>query len=276
MAVYAVGDLQGCFRQFRQLLEQLDFSPSRDRLWLAGDLVGRGPDALATLRYVMALDGAAQCVLGNHDLNLLAVAEGRAPLKPKDRLDLLLAAPDRDRLLQWLRRQALLIHDESLGFTMVHAGLAPQWDLATARRCANEVESALQSADYPEVLSHLYGNRPDRWSESLRGWERLRFITNFLTRVRFCTRDGRMDLKVKAQPGTQPEHLLPWFALPERATRNERIIFGHWSTLGVYRGHGVLGLDSGCVWGGHLSAARIDMQEPKLQHIDCPQHLAPG
>jgi bis(5'-nucleosyl)-tetraphosphatase (symmetrical) len=260
MATYAIGDIQGCCDEFEALLAQLRFDPARDRLWLTGDLVNRGPRSLDVLRRVKRLGPAAITVLGNHDLHLLAVA--LAPnerVKPQDTLGPILAAPDREELLKWLRLQPLLHHDATLGYTMIHAGLPPQWDLATAQSCAHELEHALRDdARCIELFTHMYGDRPTRWSEDLRGVDRLRFITNCLTRLRFCRTDGTLELKFKGEIDSAPQGVLPWFRVPQRKSRELRIVCGHWSALGYHDGDGVLSIDTGCVWGEKLCAIRLD------------------
>ncbi|MGQ0657085.1 MAG: symmetrical bis(5'-nucleosyl)-tetraphosphatase [Chromatiales bacterium] len=262
MATYAIGDVQGCYRELRELLDHIRFDPGRDRLWLVGDLVNRGPDSLSVLRFVHELGPVAVSILGNHDLHLLACAWGDRRLRGQDTLEPILAAPDREPLLHWLCQRPLWHHDAVPGVAMVHAGLPPQWTVAAAQRHAQEVESVLRSDGRAEFLRHMYGDEPDCWSDDLNGWARLRFITNCLTRMRFCSRNGRLDLKQKGPPGTQPGKLLPWFAVPGRASRDTRILFGHWATLPVAspdtRSHNVVGLDTGCVWGGRLSALRLD------------------
>lgn len=275
MAVYAVGDLQGCLGSFLALLERIDFDPALDRLWLAGDLVSRGPRSLETLRQVRGLGDAAVVVLGNHDLNLLAVAQGLRDHNPKDRLAPILEAPDRDELLEWLRHRPLLHHDPALGYTMVHAGFAPQWDLDLARSCAREVEEILRGPDHRELLRRMYGNHPDHWDPGLAGWDRLRFSINCFTRLRYVDEAGRIDLEAKGPPRSQPPGLHPWFQAPGRRSRATPIVFGHWSALGVYLGDNVFGLDSGCVWGGHLSALRLDRKEPVVQ-VSCAPMTAAG
>lgn len=274
MAVYAIGDLQGCLEPFLALLERIEFDPAVDRLWLAGDLVSRGPRSLETLRTVRDLGDAAVAVLGNHDLNLLAVAEGLRDANPKDRLEALLRAPDRDELLTWLRQRPLLHHDAALGYALVHAGFAPQWDLALARTLAGEVEQVLHGPDYRELLRHMYGSEPDRWDPAHDGWDRLRFTINCCTRLRYVDESGRLDLKAKGAPRSQPPGLHPWFQAPGRRSRDVPIVFGHWSALGIYLGDNVYGLDSGCVWGGHLSALRLDRKEPVV-FVSCPQAVVP-
>ncbi len=258
MAVYAIGDLQGCYDPLRRLLDRLRFEPAHDRLYFVGDLVNRGPQSLETLRFIRGLGTAAHSVLGNHDIHLLALAAGVGKPKASDTLDAVLKAGDRDELLDWLRRCPLLIHDEALDCVIVHAGLAPPWDLATAKRCAAEVQSALQADDPHELFSQLYGNQPDRWSEQLRDMARLRFSINALTRMRYCYRDGRLDFRAKGRPGTQPAELVPWFEVPGRANRDVNIVFGHWSTLGEVHVPGIHGIDTGCVWGQCLSALALD------------------
>ncbi len=275
MAVYAIGDIQGCLAPLQELLDRLDFRPERDRLWFTGDLVNRGPQSAAVLRLVMSFGEAAVSVLGNHDLHLLAVAEGFGPELDKDTLDDVLDAPDRDALLHWLRHRPLLHHDPALGYTLTHAGLPPQWDLATARQCAQEVESVLRGAHYRDFLRQMYGNQPDRWDPALRGMERLRFITNAFTRLRYCDSQGRLDLAHKGKPGTQPAGLMPWYQVPGRKNRDLRILFGHWSTLGLSDYPGVYALDTGCLWGGKLSAMRLDGEQEIIQ-IDCPATRRPG
>lgn len=271
MAVYAIGDVQGCDQEFVQLLEQLDFSPSRDTLWLVGDLVNRGPRSLEVLRRVQALGDAAICVLGNHDLHLLAlVLSPTEPVKSKDTLQQVLAAPDRDPLIHWLRHRPMLHHDASLGYTMVHAGLPPQWDLPLAQACARELEAALRDERAGrDLFAHMYGNQPDRWSDDLQGNDRLRFITNCLTRLRYCRSDGGIDLKFKGQPKDAPEELVPWFRVPDRRSRNARIVCGHWSALGYYDGDGVLAIDTGCVWGQKLCAVQLDRPSPAPVFVPC-------
>jgi bis(5'-nucleosyl)-tetraphosphatase (symmetrical) len=266
MAVYAIGDIQGCDDEFAQLLATIDFSPSRDTLWLVGDLVNRGPRSLEVLQRVKALGSAAITVLGNHDLHLLALAlSPQEPVKAKDTLQQVLGAPDRDELIEWLRHQSMLHHDAKLGYTMVHAGLPPQWDLATAQACARELEAALRDKRRSrELFTHMYGDKPDRWSDDLRGTDRLRFITNCFTRLRYCHADGRLELKFKGEVKDAPKDLQPWFKIPDRRSRDTRIIFGHWSALGYHDADGVLGIDTGCVWGEKLCAVRLDQSAPPV------------
>lgn len=274
MAVYAIGDLQGCLGPLERLLETIRFEPATDRLWFVGDLVNRGPDSLAVLRFVRALGERAVCVLGNHDLHLLAVAAGSTRLKPRDTLQPILSAPDRDELLAWLRHVPLLHHDASTNTVLVHAGLLPAWDVTLACQLASEVESRLRGEEGPALLRHMYGNEPNRWDPALRGWERLRLILNGMTRTRFCDASGQLDLHHKGAPGTQPAHLLPWYAVPGRRSSGSRVVFGHWSTLGAGRFQGVLALDSGCIWGGALTAVRLE--DEAFFRTPCPEYAHPG
>ena len=262
MATYAIGDLQGCQREFEDLLGVIGFRPQADRLWMVGDLVNRGPQSAAVLRTVMALGDRVITVLGNHDLHLLACAcVPSVRPRRRDTLDEILLAPDREHMLAWLRRQPLLHHDPTLGYTMVHAGLPPQWDVAYAQARAREVETVLRGDDYRDFLANMYGDEPARWDTGLEGYARLRFITNSLTRIRYCTADGAIDLQDKGEPGAD-SLLVPWFAVPARASQRARIIFGHWSTLRLPRSEwlqaGVFPLDTGAVWGGALTAMRLE------------------
>ncbi len=261
MAVYAIGDIQGCYDPLRRLLDLLRFDPTSDQLWLVGDLINRGPHSLEVLRLVHGLGERAIVVLGNHDLTLLAVAAGQVKLKRKDTFHSILDAPDHDELLDWLRFCPLLHHDPALGFTMVHAGLPPQWDLALAQRCAAEVEAALRGPGYGEFLGRMFGVEPRRWREDLTGYDRLRFSVNALTRMRFCTVDGTLSFAEKGSLGSQKPELLPWFAVPGRRNADLNIVFGHWAALGYYRAPGLYALDSGCVWGNRLTAIQLDASD---------------
>ena len=263
MATYAIGDLQGCVEELTELLHRIRFNARRDRLWFVGDLVNRGPDSLGVLRFVAGLGDAAITVLGNHDLHLLAVACGMTRPRRKDTLDDILRAPDRHRLLEWLRRRPLLHRDRRLGFAMVHAGLPPQWTLTEAAARAAEVESTLASRRMPALLASMYGNQPEQWNRKLRGDERLRFIINCFTRLRYCAEDGRAAWEEKGPPGTQPAPFKPWYAVQSRKSRRTRILFGHWSTVQLgsrqnFRAANVIPLDRGCVWGGALIALRLE------------------
>ena len=258
MGVYAIGDVQGCADALYALLDLIGFSPEQDELWFTGDLVNRGPASAEVLRFVMGLGRRAHVVLGNHDLHLLAVAGGKGRSHPQDTLQDVLGAPDRAQLLAWLRTRPLLHHDAGLDYTLVHAGLLPCWNLSQAVMLAEEAAEAIRESAEGAFFEHMYGNVPDRWSENLRGWERLRVVINAMTRLRYCDGTGRMDMQHKGPPGTQPDGLVPWFQVAGRASRRLRIVFGHWSALGLWQGDGVIGLDSGCLWGGRLSAARLD------------------
>lgn len=256
MATYAIGDVQGCFQALQGLLEQIAFNPKRDRLWLVGDLVNRGPDSLAVLRFVKGLGNTAVCVLGNHDLHLIAVAEGHAVLRRDDTLDETLNAPDCAALVAWLRQRPLM-HAEG-GCAMVHAGLLPSWTVTQAQELAHEVENALRAPHYASVLARMYGNEPDRWNNRLTGYARLRVIVNAMTRMRVCTREGVMLLRYKGDSAMLPAGVLPWFAVPGRASSTTPLIFGHWSALGLVLEPNVIGLDTGCLWGRKLSALRLE------------------
>lgn len=275
MACYAIGDLQGCYRELKALLLELDYQPSRDLLWFTGDLVNRGPESLETLRFVAGLGDRAITVLGNHDLHLLAAAHDPRNIRRKDTLHAILDAPDRDELLDWLRHRPLLHHDSDYGYTMVHAGLAPQWDLATATECAREVETVLSGPDTGTYFDHMYGDQPDVWHADLTGWDRLRFITNCFTRLRYCDANGRLALQYKGSPGSQPEGFYPWFEVDGRRSRDDNIVFGHWSTLGERTGRGIFPLDTGCLWGGKLTALRLD-GTPRWYRLPCPGARKPG
>jgi bis(5'-nucleosyl)-tetraphosphatase (symmetrical) len=272
VATYAIGDVQGCLEPLRRLLHAFGFDRARDRLWFVGDLVNRGPDSLATMRLVKDLGGCAVTVLGNHDFHLLAVAAGTAKTHRSDTLDEVLAAPDREELLAWLRQQPMLhVQGE---WAMVHAGLLPQWSIAQAGILAREVEAALRGANWREFLAKLYGNAPDSWSEGLRGADRLRVIVNAMARMRFCTAEGKIEFNTKGETAKAPPGFFRWFDAPGRVSRDHTIIFGHWSTLGLTLRPDLIALDSGCVWGGSLSAVRLE--DRKLFQIPCEQYQAPG
>ncbi len=278
MAVYAVGDIQGCYDELRRALDAIGFDPAHDRLWFVGDLVNRGPRSLEVLRFVSGLGEAAVCVLGNHDLHLLAIASGNDSRAPQDSLDAVLDAPDRDALLHWLRHRPLMHHDPALNFALLHAGLPPQWDIEEAGRHAREVEAVLRDeTGHRAFFADMYGNKPKRWRPELSGMGRLRFITNCFTRLRFCTRKGKLKLKDKGPPGTQSSpKAMPWFEVPGRASADTRIVFGHWSTLGYVACHNVWAIDTGCLWGGRLSLLRIDRPQPELFQLPCPRAQDPA
>lgn len=278
MSLYLIGDLQGCDEPLGRLLAEIDFSPSRDTLYLLGDLVNRGPDSLAALRRLHALGDAAQCLLGNHDLHSLAVWQGVRQQGKSDTLNELLAAPDCDALMDWLRHRAMAIQKH--GWLMVHAGVLPQWTALQTMALAREVEYALQSPDFKNFLSTVFGNQPSQWHNSLEGVERLRVVVNALTRLRFCTPAGEMEFSVKGGQADAPPGHARWFEVPGRATLNLPIAFGHWSTLnaGQSMHHNTLALDTGCVWGGCLTAAKLGKSagEFELIQLKCEQAQKPG
>ncbi|RJG12276.1 symmetrical bis(5'-nucleosyl)-tetraphosphatase [Pseudomonas cavernicola] len=272
MTVYAVGDLQGCLEPLQCLLHRVAFDPAKDRLWLVGDLVNRGPQSLETLRFLYAMRGSLVCVLGNHDLHLLAVAHNIERLKKADTLREILEAPDRDDLLDWLRRQKLLHYDAERDITLVHAGIPPQWTLKKALKCAAEVEEALlDDARLPLFLDGMYGNEPTKWDKDLKGVTRLRVITNYFTRMRFCKADGTLDLKSKEGLDSAPPGYAPWFSYSERKTRGQKLIFGHWAALeGQCHEPGLFALDTGCVWGGAMTLLNVDSGE--RHRCDCTEN----
>ncbi|MBI5659774.1 MAG: symmetrical bis(5'-nucleosyl)-tetraphosphatase [Nitrosomonadales bacterium] len=270
MATYAVGDIQGCYIEFRQLLEQMRFDPAQDRLWLVGDLVNRGPGSLEVLRLARSLGDSAITVLGNHDLHLLAVAEGAAEPGRSDTLDEVLNAPDRDELLAWLRAQRMLYAEDK--HVLVHAGLLPGWSVAKAQQLAREVETALHGPQYRKFLAHMYGNHPDHWDDGLAGYKRLRVITNAFTRMRICTLQGGMEFKFKGEAQNVPAGYLPWFDVPGRASADAVVIFGHWSALGLKVDRRIIALDTGCLWGGPLTAIRLE--DRKLFQVSCNNPVA--
>ncbi len=257
MADYVIGDLQGCLGALKALLKHIGYVDGHDRLWFTGDLVNRGPDSLETLRFLQTLT-APITVLGNHDLHLLGVACGHRRVAQDDTLEAILSAPDRDQLLGWLRKQPLLYYDAGKRVVMVHAGLPAQWDVPQALDLAAELETALRGPQFCLAMAQLYGPKPDLWSEDLRGGERLRFIANALTRIRYCDQEGRLDMRDKGPLGTQGPGLIPWFQVAKRRSRDTRIVFGHWSSLGAQCFENVVCLDSGCLWGGTLTALRLD------------------
>lgn len=270
MSTYAIGDLQGCFKELRQLLDLIAFDPARDRLWLVGDLVNRGPDSLALLRYVKSLGDCAVTVLGNHDLHLLMVAGGHEKLRKHDTIQDILAAPDREELLAWLRQRKLM-HAEGQ-YAMVHAGLLPQWSIAKSLSLAREVEAVLQGSDFDGLCAHLYGNQPDRWRDELAGYDRLRVIVNAMTRLRICTPEGAMEFHHTGTVTHIPAGHLPWFEAPGRASADATVVCGHWSALGLRLAPGLIALDSGCLWGGELSAVRLE--DRQVFQVTCA--AAPG
>lgn len=270
MATYAIGDVQGCYVELQQLLEQIRFDPAQDKLWLVGDLVNRGPDSLQVLRLIRSLGDSAITVLGNHDLHLLAVAEGAAELHRSDTLDEVLSAPDRDEVLAWLRQQRLLYAEGD--YVLVHAGLLPQWSVKQAGSLAHEVESALRGDDYSTFFARMYGNTPHSWDDDLSGFKRLRIITNTLTRMRICTPQGEMEFKFKGEVENIPQGYVPWFDAPERKSQKATVIFGHWSALGLKITPNVIALDTGCLWGGPMTAIRLE--DRQLYQVSCNNPVA--
>lgn len=281
MPLYCIGDIQGCQESFEKLLRSADFSPSRDTLYVLGDLVNRGPDSLQVLRTCMQADGAILSLLGNHDLHLLAAAHGARRAGRRDTLAQVLEAPDRSALLGWLARQPLArrhVTARGEALLMVHAGVLPQWSAEQALGLADEVHAVLASTRLEEFLHSMYGNLPNRWSDDLQGMERLRCIVNALTRLRFCTEQGTMDFDSTESAEQAPPGLMPWFEVPGRATAQQTIAFGHWSTLGHLDRPHLLGMDTGCVWGGCLSMVRFgaNLNERELLQVRCPQAQQPG
>lgn len=269
MAIYAIGDVQGCFDELMQLIEQISFNPEKDLLWFVGDIVNRGPNSLETLRWVKSQGNSAVVVLGNHDLHLLAAYTGAKQLKESSSLHKVLQAKDVKDLIDWLRHRSVMHYDADLNIAMVHAGLVPQWNILEARNRAVEVEKILRSDDYKEFLQHMYGNKPDLWQDSLEGWERLRMIINIFTRIRYCDNKGVVEFNEKGPPGTQAENLKPWFQIKKRKSQETKIIFGHWSTLGHYSFDNVIATDTGCIWGGALTAVRIDNHKNQKFQVAC-------
>jgi bis(5'-nucleosyl)-tetraphosphatase (symmetrical) len=279
MALYLIGDVQGCDDALQRLLDEISFSPSRDTIHLLGDLVNRGPDSAGVLRRLMGYGTSARCLLGNHDLHLLALAHGARRPHRSDTVGDILQAPDRVALLDWLRRQHLALRDNFSGedILMVHAGVLPAWDAAQTVALAGEVEAVLRGPDLPAFLHRMYGNEPTQWDASLRGDARLRVIVNALTRLRFCSAGGAMEFTAKEGAGAAPAGYLPWFDVPGRRTGNVTVAFGHWSTLGWLKRPDVLALDTGCVWGGSLSAVRLVRHGAhELVQVACPGAQTPG
>jgi len=272
--IYAVGDVQGCAPSLKALVKKL---PKQSKMIFLGDLVNRGPNSLSALRQLKKLQESdrAECILGNHDLHLLAIDAGIRKTKSLDTVEAILKAPDRRELINWVRKRPMALSNGKL--LAVHAGVLPQWDLQQAIECAQEVEKALRSKSYKEFLGNMYGNIPNKWSNSLKGYERLRVITNALTRMRFCTPGGQMEFESKEGLENGPKGYIPWFKVPKRKTRDTLIYFGHWSTLGLLRQHNVVGLDTGCVWGGKLTAMQIsdnnkDMKKSEIIQVDGYDH----
>ena len=263
MSTYAIGDIQGCYSELQNLLNEINFDERRDELWFTGDLVNKGPKSLQTLRFIKALGVNAKITLGNHDLHLLAVAKNIQPLLKKDTIQEILAADDVKELIDWLKSRPLLITDDNLNFTMVHAGLPPQWSLENAKEFAKECELILQSEKINKLLAEMYGDTPNIWVNSLQDYAKQRFIINCFTRIRFCNSDGMLDFDTKVAPGKQNTSLIPWYSLPNRKTKDNKIIFGHWSTVHIgneknFKQYNVYPIDTGCLWGGRLTAMRLE------------------
>lgn len=273
MATFAIGDLQGCYAEFAQLLQLIAFNPTRDRLWLVGDLVNRGPDSLAVLRHVKNLGDAAVCVLGNHDFHLLMLAYGFTKARTSDTLQAILATPDRAVLIDWLRHRPLIVHEDD--YLMVHAGLLPQWTAQTAACLAREVETHLRDSEPQAFFAQLYGNEPNAWRDDLAPFDRMRLVVNACARLRFCTADGGMEFAEKRAAEYAPSGYLPWFSIPERRSAQVTIVCGHWSTLGLTLRPNLLMLDSGCVWGGTLSAVRLEDRRVFQVPARAPIHAKP-
>ncbi|WP_180682000.1 symmetrical bis(5'-nucleosyl)-tetraphosphatase [Tepidicella baoligensis] len=276
MSLYLIGDVQGCDASLQRLLDTLAFSPSRDTLVLLGDLVNRGPDSLGVLRRMMALQGSAHCLLGNHDLHLLAVAHGVRKAHRTDTLDAILLAKDREHLLDWVRQRPLALRLN--GWLLVHAGVLPQWSAEQTLTLAEEVSQMLRSTDGAEWLRQMYGNQPDHWRDDWPDTDRWRVVVNALTRLRFCNAQGVMEFATKDGAAQAPEGFMPWFEVPGRRSSDTPIAFGHWSTLGLLNRPHLLGLDTGCIWGGSLSAARLsdDGTLEDIIQVRCPQAQRPG
>jgi bis(5'-nucleosyl)-tetraphosphatase (symmetrical) len=263
MPTYAIGDVQGCSKELLQLLDKINFDETNDRLWFVGDIVNRGPASLEVLKFIMKLGDSAVTVLGNHDLHLLAVAEEIMSPKKNDTLTAILSSPDKQELIAWLRQQALMHHDKDLNYSMVHAGLPPQWGIDQAMELASEVTQFLNSNDYLSFLEVMYGDTPALWNENLAGNDRLRFIVNCFTRIRYLNEKHELNFSEKGAPGSVDEHLTPWFTIDDRKSKHDKIIFGHWATLPMgnirdFKPYNIYPIDTGCLWGGTLTALRLE------------------
>ncbi len=262
MSIYAIGDIQGCYDELLRLLDAIQFNETNDQLWFAGDLVNRGPKSLETLRFVKSLGNSAVTVLGNHDLHLIATSLKQRKPHKKDSLSQILEAPDRDELLYWLRHRPLFHHNKQ--FCLLHAGLPPQWNLSQTQKMAVKVEKILRGPGYISFFKTMYGDKPDRWDKDLSNIEKARFVVNCFTRMRYCDANGKLDFHHKGPLGSQPENLMPWFKVPGRKSADMKIIFGHWSTLGFYQGHNCYAIDTGCLWGGELTALKLGKKVTKI------------
>jgi bis(5'-nucleosyl)-tetraphosphatase (symmetrical) len=272
MATYAIGDLQGCLQPLQRILDELNYDQAADHLWFVGDLVNRGPASLELLRFVRNLGAGATVVLGNHDLHLVMQAEGYGKRNSEDTLDPVLAAPDREELLAWLRSRPLF-HVEG-DYAMVHAGLLPSWDVAKAQALSDEVQAALMAPNYCDFLANMWGSTPTSWSDDLAGWDRLRVVVNAMTRMRFCSPDGTMEFKAKGPVANAPAGCLPWFDVPGRASADHVVVCGHWSALGLRVEDKLLALDTGCLWGGRLTAIRLE--DRRVFQVPCSRQVEPS
>lgn len=275
MTTYAIGDVQGCYDSLRRLLDKLTFDPSTDYVWFAGDIINRGPQSLETLRFIISLGNSARTILGNHECHFLASARGHKTPYKTDTFQDIINANNASELIDWVRTRPFLYHDASLGYSMVHAGLPPQWSLVDAKQYAKELQDVFRSNAIDDFLAAMYGNEPTKWNAALSGNERLRFMVNCFTRLRFMTHKGELELKEKNTPSVNTEHLTPWFKVPARKTASDKILFGHWSTLGLNRQNNTICLDTGCLWGGQLSALKLDGSEEVIS-LDCEQSFAPS
>lgn len=273
MATYAIGDVQGCYDDLVRLLDKIQFDATNDQLWFCGDIINRGPKSLETIRFIKSLNDSAITILGNHDLHFLAVASLDNKPARHDTFSDILNANDKDELVNWLRFQKLFHHDPALDISMVHAGIPIQWTINDAIAFSTEIENALQSDKAYDFFTHMYGNYPHQWHDSLKSWDRYRFITNVFTRMRYCGIDGRPDYKFKGDIGTQPSHLTPWFMHEKRLTKDDDIIFGHWSTLSNVKQKNIYAIDTGCLWSQNLTALRIDTEIKQRIQIDCPNGI---
>lgn len=277
MATYVIGDLQGCYDELQALLKQIDYQPENDHLWFVGDIVNRGPKSLECLRFVKTLQqqGRADMVLGNHDFHLLAAYSGLKRFQSRsDTLDPIFDAKDAPELIDWLRRQPLMVSHPIYNSVMVHAGIPPQWTISQALQLAKEVEAHLQDSDWQTFITeHLFGSEPDEWEDTLTGWNRIRYIVNAFARMRYCNANGKLELKIKSSPGKQATEYDPWFVFPDRKNKTHEIFFGHWSTLGEIDAYHVHSTDTGCLWGGKLTAYCL---ESKRRHtLECEQQCKP-
>jgi len=275
MSIYAIGDVQGCLDHLQRLLEKIKFDPKKDKLWFSGDLVNRGPKSLETLQFIKDLGDSALTVLGNHDLHLLAMSAGNMRyLKKDDSLKQVLNAPDCDELTSWLKQQKLIHTDKNLKLSLVHAGIHPSWSIKKANKMARQVEAVLQSKQADNFLRNMYGNRPKTWNKAKKEYDKLRFIVNCFTRMRYVYRNGRLDFQYNSDVGSQPGRLIPWFLHPKSKLKKNKLIFGHWARLSIRQTDNVYAVDTGCLWGGRLSALEINEKETKWHSIDCKKKPA--